>query len=84
MNDKRIVLTQILDSIGLEYSVEPVMLIDLTPDQAIRKIEQRVRAFSEDQVKNKDSLHEERMKRIADLLNKKIRDRNCKNTSQLW
>jgi hypothetical protein len=71
MNDKRIVLTQILDTEGWEYSVEPAMLIDLTPDQAFLQIDQKVRAFSEEQVKAKDSLHEERMKRIADLLNKK-------------
>ncbi len=71
MNNKRIVLTQILDTEGWENSVEPVMLIDLTPDQAFHQIDQKVKAFSEEQVKAKDSLHEERMKRIAEMLNQK-------------
>ncbi|AXY73644.1 hypothetical protein D3H65_06470 [Paraflavitalea soli] len=71
MNDKRIVLTQILDTEGLENSVEPVMLIDLSPAQAFQLIEQRVNAFSAEQIKAKDSLEEARMKRIADILSKK-------------
>jgi predicted nucleotidyltransferase component of viral defense system len=71
MNDKRIVLTQILDIEGLENSVEPVMLIDLTPNKAFENIEQAVNEFSANQIKAKDSLEEEKMKRITDLLNKK-------------
>lgn len=71
MNDKRIVLTQILDTEGWEYSVDPVMLIDLNPIQAFQQIEQKVKAFTEEQVKAKDALHEERMKRIADMLSQK-------------
>lgn len=71
MNDIRIVLTQILDTEGCENSVEPNMLIDLSPDQAFQQIEQQVNAFSAEQIKARDSLEEARMKRIADLLNKK-------------
>lgn len=71
MNDKRIVLTQILDTEGWENSVDPVMLINLSPDQAFQLIEQKVNTFSAEQIKAKDSLEEERMKRIANMLNKK-------------
>jgi hypothetical protein len=71
MNDKRIVLTQILDIDGCKDSVEPVMLIDLSPDQAFHKIEQVVNEFSAEQIKARDSLDEARMKKISDLLNKK-------------
>lgn len=71
MNDKRIVLTQILDIEGLQNSVEPVMLIELSPDKAFQRIEQSVNQFSSEQIKAKDSLEEERWKRIADIMNKK-------------
>ena len=46
MNDKRIVLTQILDTEGLENSVDPFMLIDLTPNQALHQIAHHVDDFS--------------------------------------
>jgi Nucleotidyl transferase AbiEii toxin, Type IV TA system len=71
MNDKRNVLTQILDMEGIENSVDPVMLIDLSLSQAIKKIEQQVKAFSVDQIRSRDNQEEERMKKIADLINKK-------------
>lgn len=60
VNDKRIVLTQILDTEGLENSVEPVMLIDLTPHQALQQIERQVAAFSADQIQARDLLEQER------------------------
>jgi hypothetical protein len=47
------------------------MLIDLSPDQAFQRIEQLVNQFSAEQIKAKDSLEEERWKRIADIMNKK-------------
>jgi hypothetical protein len=71
MNDKRIVLSQILDTEGLENSVEPVMLIDLTPAQAIQRIEEHIKLFSQKQIQDRDSQEQERMKRISDMLNKK-------------
>lgn len=71
MNDLRMVLTQILDTEGLENSVEPIMLIELSPDKAFLQIEEQVNIFSVEQIKAKDALEEARMKRIADLLNKK-------------
>lgn len=45
VNDKRIVLTQILDTEGIENSPEPVMLVDLTFAKAIQVIEWRLRRF---------------------------------------
>jgi len=71
MNDKRIVLTQILDTEGLENSVEPVMLIDLTPSQALQKIEQRVVDFSSLQIQAKELFEQERVRKIAELLEKR-------------
>jgi hypothetical protein len=71
MNDKRIVLSQILDTDGLKDSVEPVMLIDLNPVQAIQIIEKHVKAFSQQQVQDRALQEKERMQRISDMLNKK-------------
>lgn len=72
MNDKRIVLTQILDMEGIENSAEPIMLIDLTPAKAIRLIEEHVKQFSLKQIQNKDLQEKDRMNRIADIMKKKI------------
>lgn len=55
MNDKRIVLTEIPDTEGLENSVEPVMLINLSEDHAFRQIEQKVKDYSNERIKSKDS-----------------------------
>ncbi len=75
MNDKRIVLTQILDTEGLENSVEPVMIAKLTPNQALQKIEQQVVDFSASQIQAKELLEQERAARIAKLLNKRNNDK---------
>lgn len=74
MNDKRIVLTQILDIEGLENSVEPVMLVKHTVEWALEEIEQKVTMYSAEQIKSKDLLEKERLKRIDDL----IKNRNKK------
>lgn len=74
MNDKRIVLTQILDIDGWENSIEPVMLIDLSPEKALEQIKEKVIAFSAEQIKVKDEKDAERLKRAAELLNKKNKD----------
>lgn len=71
MNDKRIVLTQILDIEGWENSVDPIMLIDLTPDKAFQRIEQSVHEFSTEQIKTKDASNQDRLQRITDMINKK-------------
>lgn len=71
MNDKRIVLTQILDIDGWENSIEPVMLIDLSPEKAFEQIKEKVSTFSAEQIKAKDEKDAERLKRAAELLNKK-------------
>jgi Nucleotidyl transferase AbiEii toxin, Type IV TA system len=71
MNDKRVVLSQILDLEGLEHSAEPVMLIDLTPAQAVQRIEEHVKSFSQKQIQDRDEQEKERMKRISEMLNKK-------------
>jgi nucleotidyltransferase AbiEii toxin of type IV toxin-antitoxin system len=68
MNDKRIVLTQILDTEGLEISVEPVMLIDLAPSQALQQIEQKVSDFSSFQIQTQELSEQERIRRISELL----------------
>ncbi len=69
-NDKRIVLTQILDTEGIEHSAEPVMLIDFTPQQAMNKIKEHVNSFSVKQIESRDLPGKEREKRIIELLNK--------------
>jgi hypothetical protein len=71
MNDKRIVLAQILDMEGIENSVEPVMLVDLTPGEAIQKIQQQVNAFSIEQIQAREFQDDETMRKISDLLKKK-------------
>ena len=71
MNDKRIVLTQILDTDGLDNSVDPVMLVDLSISQALQQIEQQVAAFSASQIEAKQLLEQERAARIAELLSKR-------------
>lgn len=77
MNDKRIVLTQILDTEGLENSAEPVMLINLSTDRAFQQIEQKVKDYSSEQIKTKDLLEKKRLEKIADLL--KRRDQGNQN-----
>ena len=74
MNDKRIVLTQILDIEGRKNSAEPVMLIDLSPQNAFEQIKEKVNIFSAEQIKAKDQAGAERLKRAAELLNKKNRN----------
>jgi transcriptional regulator of heat shock response len=71
MNDKSIVLSNILDTEGLENSVEPVMLIDLTPTLALLLIEQKVKEYSQSLIDKKAQLEQERFKKIADLLRKR-------------
>lgn len=71
MNDKRIVLTQILDTEGLENSVEPVMLINLSEDHAFYQIAQKVKDYSNERIKSKDLPGEKRLEKIADLLKKR-------------
>lgn len=82
MNDGRIVLSQILDTEGLENSVEPVMLIDLDPAQALQRIKQKIADFNDTRVQKKNSSEEDRAKRIAELLEKgKQRNPNKKGKS---
>jgi abortive infection bacteriophage resistance protein len=71
MNDKRIVLTHILDTEGLENSVEPVMLIDMAPAKAVQLIEEQVKAFSQKQIQDKELQEQERMNRIIEMMKKK-------------
>lgn len=70
-NDKRIVLTSILDTEGLNNSVNPVMLIDLSPEQAFQQIEQKVKAFSSEQIAAKELLEKELQQKRDDLFNKR-------------
>ncbi len=70
-NDKRIVLSQILDIDGLENSIEPVMLIELTPAQAVHRIDEHVRAFSQNQIQDRELREKDKMQQLLDMLNKK-------------
>ena len=70
-NDKRIVLSQILDIDGLENSIEPVMLIELTPAQAVQRIDEHVRAFSQNQIQDRELREKDKMQQLLDMLNKK-------------
>lgn len=70
-NDKRIVLTQILDTEGIENSPEPVMLTDLTFVKALQVIEWQVKAFSLKQIRDKENQENERMNKIGDIINRK-------------
>jgi len=71
MNDKRIVLTQILDIEELQNSAEPVMLINLSSSDAVQRIEQKVKEYSKKQISAKDEWEKDRMKKIADILNRR-------------
>jgi|GEM_PF-137590 len=71
MNDQRLVLTQILDKEGLENSVNPEMLIELSPEQAFDQVQQSVQLYSNERLERKDSLEKERWKKIGDLLEKR-------------
>jgi predicted nucleotidyltransferase component of viral defense system len=68
MNDGRIVLSQVLDTEGLENSVEPVMLIDLDPAQALQRIQQKIADFNDTRVQKKNSSKEDRANEIAELI----------------
>jgi predicted nucleotidyltransferase component of viral defense system len=82
MNDKRIVLGQILDTEGLENSAEPIMLINLSTDHAIQQIEQKVKAYSNEKIKEKDLVEKDRLQKIADLLKRSNEgDQNKKGKS---
>jgi hypothetical protein len=83
MNDKRIVLTQILDTEGLENSAEPVMLINLSTDQAIQQIRQKLLDYSNEQIKTKDLLEKKRLEKIADLLKGRTDGRQNKKGKSL-
>ncbi|KYP13505.1 nucleotidyl transferase AbiEii/AbiGii toxin family protein [Flavihumibacter sp. CACIAM 22H1] len=71
MNDGRVVLSQILDLVGLDNSVEPVMAIDLTTSEALKKVEVKVKDYSARLVQTKDQLEEARLKKVAELLEKR-------------
>lgn len=71
MNDKRLVLTQILDTEGLEKSVDPQMLIDLSPEKAFQQIEQKVQAFTQEIVEKKNLTEQERWNKISDMIKKR-------------
>jgi hypothetical protein len=83
MNDKRIVLTQILDTEGLENSAEPVMLIKLSTDQAIQQIRQKLLDYSNEQIKTKDLLEKKRLEKIAGLLKGRTDGRQNKKGKSL-
>lgn len=78
MNDKGLLLTQILDTNGLENSAEPVLLSKLSIEEAFQHIEEAVKAYSAKRIEEKDLLEKNRLKKIADLLNK----RNMENRSK--
>lgn len=83
MNDKRLVLTQILDKEGLENSVNPEMLIPFSSDQAFERIEQSVKAYSQEKLQKSDLQNEERWKKIGDLLEKKKNRKSNSNGESL-
>lgn len=78
MNDKRIVLTNILDTDGIENSAEPVMLIDVTPEKALQLIEGQVKSYSEKQIHDKNLQEQERLNRIVDIMNKSKQNKQSK------
>jgi hypothetical protein len=71
MNDKRLILAQILDIDGIENSVEPAMLINLSIEQAMEIIRKKVDAYAVEQLNAKDVLEKSRAKKITDLMNKR-------------
>lgn len=71
MNDKRLVLTQILDKEGLEMSAEPEMLIDLTPEKAFEKIEHKVKEYSQELIEKKDLKEKNRWDNVSELIKKR-------------
>lgn len=82
MNDKRLVLTQILDKEGLDNSAEPEMLIDLTPAKAVEMIEQKVNEYTQELVQKKDLKEQNRLDDLAERIkkHKEQRQRNKGNS----
>jgi predicted nucleotidyltransferase component of viral defense system len=51
--DARVVISEIVNTEGIEKSVNPVMLNNLTPDQAVFQVYSNVQAYSKQIVENK-------------------------------
>lgn len=71
MNDLRLVLTQVLDKESLDKSVDPEMLIDLSPHHAFAKVEQKVKEYSQEQTDKNELSEKNRWQTISEMLEKK-------------
>jgi hypothetical protein len=74
-SNKRVVLTQITDTQGLERSKEPVMLIDMSIQEAVQEIEQKVLVYGQQLLTQQQEKENKRNQELNELLNK----RNQKN-----
>ena len=73
--DSRVVLSEIINTEGIENSVNPVMLNNLTPDQSILEVFSKVQAYSKQLVENKLEKEELRNEEIQRLLNEKSKNK---------
>jgi predicted nucleotidyltransferase component of viral defense system len=71
MNDIRLVLTEVLDKEGLDKSVDPEMLVDLSPEQAFTKVERKVKEYSQVQTEENELSEKNRWQKISEMLEKK-------------
>ena len=69
--DARVILSEIVNTEGLEKSPDPVMLEELTPAQAVLQVYSNVKAYSKKLVENKLEAEKLRNEHIKSLLEKK-------------
>jgi len=69
--DARVIISEIVNTEGLENSVNPVMLNDLTPAQAVLQVHSKVQAYSKQLVENKLETEKLKNESIKKLLKKK-------------
>jgi len=69
--DARVILSEIVNTEGLEKSSNPVMLKELTPAQAVLQVYSKVKAYSKKLVENKLEAQKLRNEHIKSLLEKK-------------
>lgn len=76
--DPRVVLAEIVNTDGIEKSVKPKMLQDLSPVEGVLKVYEAVKNYSHHLVENRLNLNSQREDQIKKLLEKKSQGRGPK------
>jgi hypothetical protein len=69
--DARVIISEIVNTEGLEHSVNPVMLNNLTPAQSVLQVYSKVQAYSKQLVENKLDSEKLKNENIKTLIEKK-------------